>query len=82
MTDLERANTEPRRQVYETDLLYSACPPNADDLADAYVMRHIPEYEAVPYELHFILCAPCAERVEIALNFIESLRASPISTWR
>jgi hypothetical protein len=56
----------------------SHCPPNPDDLADAYLMGHMPDCEVVTYELHFLACLRCAERLEKTRNLIEIVRAPVI----
>jgi hypothetical protein len=41
-------------------------------------MGHMPDCEVVTYELHFLACLRCAERLENTRNLIEIVRAPVI----
>ena len=57
--------------------MLNACPPDAEDAADAYLLGHLPEADLVAYEQHCGGCAQCFEQLLNTLEFIRSVRGAP-----
>jgi len=50
------------------------CPPQADELAEAYCLHRLPESDSVQFEIHFLTCPDCSEVIESTKEFLASIR--------
>ena len=54
----------------------SRCPPNAEEIAEAYVRRKLPEPDAAAFEAHYIGCPKCVQILADAEAFVHTMRAA------
>jgi len=54
----------------------SACPEDAEDTAERYLLRRLPAAEAERFEEHYIICENCAAVLSEAEDYISSIRAA------
>ena len=50
------------------------CPPERDEVAEAYVVETLAEGDAVAFDEHLLLCARCRDAVEAADLYVRAMR--------
>ncbi len=53
---------------------FAECPSDISEIVDLYLLHRLEAREMQAFEEHFLACPACAEKAEIAAEFIGALR--------
>ncbi len=56
------------------DLSVDRCPADASEAADLYVLNRLTPAESQVFEEHFLQCPDCAEKAELAFEFLAAIK--------
>lgn len=57
------------------------CPADVSDVADLYLLDRLTPKESDAFEDHFLCCGQCANAVQLAYNFIATLKDSVSTSY-
>jgi hypothetical protein len=52
------------------------CPVNVREVAEAYLMRSLPEEEVEAFEVHYFVCAACVTVLQHTAEYVEAMRTA------
>ena len=57
-------------------LRVSECPPDLQEVAEAYVMGTLPEEQAIAFEEHYAACDTCATVLYKTADYVDAMRGA------